>query len=151
MKIPTIIRYYIKRIESLSLNEAKTTLIELGFHKIGSGCESVVYSRKGFEWVIKLTYSPHAANSIDTIRKNPSDKHFAFGESFPTTHDEFFIVIQKKVTPLKFEWTDKKASKRFDKWIKMIEKKFPNISDLIKDNVGTVNGRMVCLDWCDNG
>jgi hypothetical protein len=144
--IPTIIRYYVKRIESLSLRNAKVALIKLGFDQIGYGCESYVFSRKGFEWVIKLTYDPHNGNSINTIKKNPSDKHFAIGESFDTTHGDFFIVVQKKLAPNKYEWNDEK----FKKWVKMIERKFPTISDLIKENAGMINGRLVCIDWVDN-
>lgn len=144
--IPTIIRYYVKRIESLNLNSAKNTLSKLGFDLIGHGCESYVYSRKGFEWVIKLTHNPHSGNSINTIKRNPSDKHFAIGESFDTTHGCFFIQVQKKLAPNKYEWNDKK----FKKWVKMIEKKFPFIDDLIKENAGMVNGRLVCIDWVDN-
>jgi hypothetical protein len=144
--IPTIIRYYIKRIESLSLDNAMDTLLKLGFNLIGSGCESYVYSRKGFEWVIKLTYDPHCGNSINTIKKNPSDKHFAIGESFPTTHGEFFIVVQRKLDPNKYNWDHKK----FKKWVKMLGKKFPFITDIITDNAGMVNGRLVCIDWVDN-
>lgn len=143
--IPTIIRYYVKRIESLSLDSAASTLIKLGFDLIGSGCESYVYSRKGFEWVIKLTHDPHSGNSVDTITRNPSDKHFAIGESFVTTHGDFFIQVQRKLAPNKYNWDDKK----FKKWVNMIEKKFPFISDLIKENAGMVNGRLVCIDWVD--
>jgi len=145
--IPTIIRYYVKRIESLSLHNAKATLIKLGFNQIGHGCESYVYSRKGFEWVSLITHNPHSGNSINTIKKNPSDKHFAIGESFPTTHGDFFIQVQKKLAPNKYEWDDKK----FKKWVKMMGRKFPSITDIIKENAGMVNGRLVCIDWVDNG
>lgn len=144
--IPTIIRYYIKRIESLELYDARTTLVKLGFDQIGSGSESYVYSRKGFEWVIKLTHDPHRGNSPDTIKNNPSDKHFAIGESFPTTHGDFFIQVQKKLAPNKYHWNHLK----FKKWVKMMEKKFPFVSDLICENAGMTNGRLVCIDWVDN-
>jgi hypothetical protein len=144
IKPPSVVMFHVNKIYDLNLNQAKTYLRKNGFYQIGSGCESVVFSRDGFEYVIKLTYCPHRGNSVDNIRNIPSPKHFVPGWSFEG--DSFFIVVQRKIKESPYHW----GHKRYTNFLKMIKKKFPTVSDVCEFNCGLDNGTMKCFDWTDS-
>jgi hypothetical protein len=148
-KPPSVVMFHINKIYdlNLTLTQAKNYLVNNGFYQIGSGCESVVYSRKGFEFVIKLTYSPHSGNSVDNIRNIPSLKHFVPGWSFDG--ENFFIVVQKKVKENPHTWNSN-TYKRYKNFVKMLKKKFPTVDDVCAFNCGIENGVIKCFDWTDS-
>lgn len=147
--IPTIVKYIVNRIyfsnsvDSYGYDEFLRKVLK--FDRIGAGCEANVYSRNGFEYVIKIVYDPHAGNNSSSHGKSPNPKHFVEGYTFELPNDNY-IVVQKKVITKKGLWRDKK----YNKFRKFLGKKFPNISDVIGDNCGYLNGRLVCFDWVDN-
>jgi hypothetical protein len=144
MELNSIILYHIRKIKDLDYRSARNYLNKR-FSVIGSGQESVVFSRKGFDYVIKLQHNPF--NNSGTKVDIPDSVHF-----IPTKVIEcrsFNIIIQKKVdhTVCGKYYT---YQKRFEKFRLFMEKKF-SVSDIHDENVGIVNGRMVVFDWCYRG
>ena len=101
---PQDIRPYVESIEQSGFKGSKVMLVydvpqetidylkSKGFTKIGSGCESVVYSKEGFEYVIKIVYDAFTYSG----NKTPFDSiHFAKSKSFPT--NSILLTVQEKV------------------------------------------------------
>lgn len=139
MKINSLIRYHIEKLRNLYLDEAKEYLSNNGFKMIGSGCESVVYSKKGFEYVIKLNYCPFSNTGIHV--DIPSDKHFAKYLTFTTSFGH--LIIQEKCEVLKYRDRNITNFKKFRKWV---EAKY-SVSDIHFENVGVINGRFLVIDY----
>jgi RIO-like serine/threonine protein kinase len=141
MKLNSLVIYHVNKLSTLEFEDARDYLISVGFNQIGSGCESVVYSRKGFDYVIKLHYSPFTFSGMK--RDIPSEKHFV-----PTVvfrRNDFNIVIQKKVEHTvcaKYE----KFAKRYKEFVKRMEKTY-QVSDIHDENVGVIKGRFWIFDW----
>lgn len=141
MNINSAMLYVIDRIQNLTFRNAMNWMVEHNFTRCGSGCESVVYTRDGFDYVIKIQYSAFTLSGVKV--DNPSPKHFM--ETEVVYCEDFNIIIQKKVTPLDdlmhIPWT------AFEKFKDFILRKFPNVTDVHCGNCGLLNGRMVVIDW----
>ena len=141
MKINSLIRYHVEKLKNLSLYGAKEYLARNQFHCIGSGCEAVVYSRKGFDYVIKLHYSPFSNSGVD--KGIPSDKHFANQIAYKVSYGN--IIIQEKCDSV-VRINIKKHGINFKKFRRWVEEKY-KVSDIHTDNVGIRNGKFVVFDW----
>jgi hypothetical protein len=145
MKLNSLIRYHINKLIKLDYYKAIDYLQNKGFNMIGSGCESVVFSRKGFDYVIKLQHSPFSQSGTD--RDIPDDNHFASTKVFKG--NGMNIIIQEKVE----HTVNKHYSKyitRFRKFRSFVEKNF-GVSDIHDENVGIIRGRMIVFDWTFGG
>ena len=150
MKLNSLILYHVKNLLKISndsnspntiRNISKNYLLSKGFDKIGSGCESVVYSKEGFDYVIKIVYDPFTYSG----NKKPLDSiHFARTRSFTT--NSIIITIQEKVDKVVGFGCVANLRKRYDKFYKFMEKKY-DISDVHEENVGLIKGRMVVFDY----
>ena len=141
MKLNSLIRYHVNKLIKLDYHKANQYLVNKGFINIGSGCESIVYSRKGFDYVIKLQFSPFTQTGMD--RDIPSDNHFAATEVFKGNNMN--IIIQEKVEHTVCSQYDKYIT-RFRKFRSFVEKNF-GVSDIHDENVGIIRGKMIVFDW----
>lgn len=141
MKMNSLIQYHIKNISSMTRYDAMHYLSEKRFDQIGSGCESVVYSRKGCEYVIKLCHDPfyNSGNTMDI----PDLKHFANRIVIKTEH--FSIVVQEKVNEM-VSANYCRYSNRFKVFSRWVRSKY-KVRDIHDNNVGLVRGRFVVIDW----
>lgn len=146
MKLNSVLKYLISKLSMMeSCDEAGKFLTKNHFVRIGSGCESIVYSRDGFDYVIKLVFDSHFDSGGDHIQSMPSEKHFA--ESFLVKGFYIPIIIQKKLTPLE---DMKKYPLRMGHFRRFISKNWPNISDIASYNIGMdQHGKMYVYDWSD--
>lgn len=137
--------FHVRKLMKLSFNDSKEYLIKNGFTNIGSGCESVVYSKKGFEYVIKLQHD--AFNCSGTKEEIPCSKHFADQLVFDHfTNDMIKIVIQEKVDKVVGNISNWNRNKNFHKFVAFVEKKF-RIGDTHEGNIGIKNGKFLVFDW----
>lgn len=136
--------FHVRKLMKLSFYNSKEYLIKNGFDKIGSGCESVVYSKKGFEYVIKLQHD--AFTYSGTKEEIPCSKHFADQLVFDSANDMIRIVIQEKVDKVVVNTPNWKSDKNFHKFVAFVEKKF-RIGDAHEGNIGIKNGRFIVFDW----
>jgi RIO-like serine/threonine protein kinase len=124
----------------MSCEDAKEYLESMGFSIIGKGRESVVYSKKGFEYVIKL-------QTWQKTKRVLCDKHFANQVTFNS--DSFNVIVQEKCEKFELPYPYIETSKPYKKWQKFklfIEKKF-DVGDLYDFNMGLRNGKLVSIDW----
>jgi hypothetical protein len=139
MKLNSLVMYHVKKILGMSKDDAKNYLTDNGFSRIGHGEESIVYSRKGFEYVIKIQYEAFH-NSGTNADEVPSDKHFVPTMVF--RGDKFNIIVQKKCDDRRVDYFDK----RYQKFQRFVRDKF-SVSDIHEKNVGLIKGRMYVFDW----
>lgn len=127
------------------IEKAYKYLKSKGFDKIGRGCESDVYSRKGYEYVIKIQ------RSYGGLKKVPCDKHFANLKFFKGEHG-FNVMVQEKCEGFKIDEyptgsvPETKVYKKWKKFSKFLQNKF-DVSDTQDFNMGLKNGRLVSIDW----
>jgi hypothetical protein len=149
MKLNSVLTYLVGKLTMLDTTyQAERYLLNNGFSLIGRGCECGVFSRKGFEYVIKVMFDSHYNTDGKHLLKIPSEKHFV--DTLLVDHGNFPIVIQRKVvscegiirykTP---EWY------RMEKFRKFVEKKWTNINDLGDYNIGIDRGQFKVFDWSD--
>ena len=149
MKINSLIQFHINKLLALSsLCKAQEYLMNNGFIRIGCGCESVVYSKVGFEYVIKIQFSAftHSGSKKDI----PSSKHFT--NQVVYKGEVFNVIVQEKIEKVYGDMKgtrDKPIHKRFKKFVEFVEKNF-GVSDIHVDNVGLNKGRFVVFDWTIN-
>ena len=151
MKFNPLILYHIKNLSKFgndpyldkreACNKCQDYLVLKGFKRVGSGCESVVYSKKGFEYVIKIVYDPFEHSGS----KEPLNAfHFANSKSFKTR--TIHIVIQEKVMPLD-DWNNKPfPNAKIKAFRKFMVKKY-GVGDLHSGNIGIIKGRLVVFDY----
>lgn len=150
MKLNSVVTYLIGQLSLIKdVYDAETYLTKKGFTTIGRGCESIAFSRSGFEYVIKIMFDSHYKTDGRHVRDIPSDKHFTDTLLIDSGH--FPIVIQKKViccsAVIKYrspEW------RRLEKFIVFIEKKWGHINDLSDSNIGMDRGQFKIFDWSDS-
>jgi len=141
MKLNSLILFHVRNIKNLHYTDARNYLLNKGFNQIGSGCESVVYSRKGFDYVIKLQSNAFSESGMHS--DIPDSVHFIPTKVIKTSR--FNIIIQQKVEHTVGTYY-KKYQRRYQKFRNFMEKKF-NCSDIHDHNIGIVRGRMVVFDW----
>ena len=142
MKLPKIFSWILTRLNSCyNTCEAQKLLEKLSFEVIGSGMESYVYSRKGFEYVIKIQYDSHYNNPLSQVQVTKNNPLFA--ESFAVLLNGFPVDIKKKLQPL----TGKDINKKVRSFIRKFKKQFPCDNDISIDNVGMSNGSIKAYDW----
>jgi hypothetical protein len=148
MKINSVVTYLINELKAIhNPFMAEAYLQRRGFNVIGRGCESIAFSRSGFEYVIKVMFDSHYKTNGRHVRDIPSDKHFTDTLLIDSGH--FPIVIQKKVVCCSRMRYNTPAFRRLKKFIKFIENKWPNINDLSKNNIGMDRGQFKIFDWSD--
>ena len=144
MKFNSILLFHIRKLRNLSFYNAEKYLIKNDFIKIGCGCESVVYSKRGFDYVIKLQFSPFGnSGSKEDI---PHPKHFANQQVFEG--HGYNLIIQEKVDKLpKGVHTCKHPlEKRYNKFVAFLENTF-RVGDTHSGNIGYKNGKFIIFDW----
>ena len=141
MKLNSLILFHVRNIKNLSYTDARNYLLNKGFKQIGSGCESVVYSRKGFDYVIKLQSDAFSDSAMHS--DIPDSVHFVPTKVIEAK--EFNIIIQEKVEHTVGTYY-RKYSKRYSKFRKFMEEKF-KCTDIHDENIGILKGRMVVFDW----
>ena len=145
MKLNSVTTFIVNKIIGMSYEDATEYLESMGFSIIGRGCESVVYSKKGFEYVIKL-------QTWQKPKSVPCDKHFANQVMFDggaNGNYEFNVIVQEKcvsIKPAGFKEATSPLYKRCEKFKKFLENKF-NVWDIHDFNMGIRNGRLVSIDW----
>lgn len=146
MKLNSVTRFLVEKILKMSEDNAYEYLKNRGFDLIGKGSESYVYSRKGFEYVIKIQ---HNYGGYVKVKHVPCDKHFANQEYFHGK--EFNVIIQEKCERFTIgdRWDHTYNHTLFNRWrrfSKFLQDKF-NVGDTHDFNMGTKNGRLVSIDW----
>lgn len=139
MQLNSLVMYHVKKLIELDHDEAKNYLCDNGFTRIGSGMESVVYSRKGFEYVIKIQYDPF--NNSGMHHNVPNEKHFVPTLVFKGK-GKVNIIVQTKCDKGRVDYFDQ----NYQKFHRFVRDKF-KISDIHEGNVGTIKGRMYVFDW----
>jgi RIO-like serine/threonine protein kinase len=148
MKLNSVTMFLVnKLLQMTDIEKAYEYLESKGFNVIGRGCESTVYSRKGYEYVIKIQ------RSYNEIKEVPCDKHFANLQYFKGNH-EFNVMIQEKCEKFKvdlwpFETSERmetKIYKKYVKFVKFLHNKF-DVCDTHDFNMGLKNGKLVSIDW----
>lgn len=139
-----------------------------GFRKIGCGCESVVFSSDGADYVIKVTDNDSVFSTSGT-----KDEHIHMHDrgDFADTkvfrvHDKFFVTIQEKmdetvhsrIKRLNFMMKHgtigikrgnamiTTLARRCSRLVNKLEGRH-NIGDLHRDNVGIVGNSLKVIDW----
>lgn len=142
MKLNSAMLYIIDGLKQCdNWASAKKYLVSKKFICIGAGCESIVFSRPGFEYVIKIQYSPF--RSSGTFSEIPSVKHFL--EFYLERGEDFNIIIQPKIQKLDFD-NYGESLRKFRKFSSWVENKF-KVSDVHGGNVGSYRGKMMVFDW----
>jgi hypothetical protein len=134
----------VRKLQELSLHNAQQYLIKNNFTKIGSGCESVVFSKKGFDYVIKLQYD--AFTYSGTKKEIPCEKHFTKQLVFNHSTDTISIIIQEKVDQVVVNTRNWRSNKRFHKFVEFVERRF-YVGDTHEGNIGIKNGKFLVFDW----
>ena len=144
MKFNSILLFHIRKLSKLSYYNAEKYLIKNDFIKIGSGCESVVYSKRGFDYVIKLQFSPFGNSGSKSDIPHP--KHFANQQVFEG--DDYNLIIQEKVNklPKNVHSHNHPMQKKFSKFVAFLENTF-HVGDTHAGNIGYKNGKFVIFDW----
>lgn len=152
MKLPSLVMYHVRKIVSMSTYEARDYLKKAGFKQIGCGCESVVFSREGFDYVIKIQFSPfynsptNKDNHDESKTIVPNEHAFVKTWVFQGINP---IIVQEKVEhTIEDKWND--YAGKFRKYVKKARALY-NIQDLHEGNVGVIRGRLVIFDWCLSG
>lgn len=144
-------QYYVSKLAvTHTAQEARDKLTNWGFVLIGSGSESDVYSRTGFDYVIKVMRKSHYGLGAEVIRNLPCEKHFA--KSFVyDTNGLHKIIIQEKLERVSLPIANAKIN-NLDDFFTMIGRKFPKVEDIAYYNVGKRrDGRYQVIDCCING
>jgi len=147
-KLNCVFKWILKNLSNAAdMGEAQSFLKRAHFVKIGSGCEANVFSRKGFDYVIKIVHRPHYQNSISLIQDTPPLSHFV--ESFLVdTIGGFRVILQKKIDIEPKKGRDGWAMlTRFEACLRKNSKCVPFLSDVIYDNMGFDKNKPVLLDW----
>lgn len=150
MKINSLILFHIRKLVNLSYYPAIEYMIANHFTQIGSGCESVVFTKKGFDYVIKLQHSPFFNTNSST--EVPCTKHFANQKAFAWEKgggSACKIIVQEKVDQVfgSIPYLDRKPMiKKFSAFTKFLKDKF-EVRDTHDGNIGLIKGRFVVFDW----
>lgn len=139
MKLNSVTTFLVNKIITMDIKESYDYLKSIGYEVIGCGAESTVFSRKGYEYVIKIQRSR-------SIKHVLSDIHFANQKTFEG--ENFNVIVQEKCEKFVAEWNipDTPEYKRWDKFQKFLYNKF-NVIDRHDFNMGLKNGRLVSIDW----
>lgn len=141
MKLPTIIHYHIDKIKNLDYTNAKRYMAK-HFTHIGDGAESECYSRKGFDYVIKLYISYHEDGRKDT---NPNETYFL--SHVHLQFENFAVIVQHKIESYGgLRKIPDKLHERVRKFQQLVIQKFPQF-DLHNGNIGIFRGRLFYYDW----
>lgn len=110
-----------------------------GIHKIGSGCESIVYSNDDLDYVIKYQHSPFTFSGAK--KEVPSTIDFApqvvfKGKGYTN------IIIQVKCIVGHMVYTHLGLMD----FINRVEREY-SIGDTHEGNIGILDGRLVVIDW----
>ena len=143
-RLPSVAMFHVRKMQNMDYNTARQYLRNNNFYLLGEGCEAYVYTRSGFEYVIKVLHDPHPGNPIVEEKEIPSLKHFIPAYGFEAV--DYHIVVQKKIKPSPYNWT----SKKYNRFSAMLSKKFPRVSDTLDFNCGLENGTLKCFDWCES-
>lgn len=147
MKLNTLVMYHVRKLMALnSYRKAYDYLTNAGFDEIGSGCESKVYSRKGFEYVIKIKiqFNPFECSAIHD-EDVPNEKHFASMAIFKS--QAFNVIVQQKCETTVDKMWRKFDIRKFNKYSEKMEQKY-KVQDVHAGNVGIIKGRFIIIDWC---
>lgn len=145
MKLNSVTRFLVEKLLKMTDTDDVYKFLESrGFDIIGKGSESTVYSRKGYEYVIKIQRN----YCYVKVKYVPCDKHFANQEYF---HGKGFnVIVQEKCEKFSAgEWPFDNSNilyKRWMKFAKFLNDKF-NVYDTHAFNMGIKNGRLVSIDW----
>ncbi len=152
--INSAIKFYLSKLTAENVSNphvARRMLMEWGFDYIGGGCESFVFTRKGWGMVIKIWYNPHFKAGAEVFQQNQPKSFFA--DTLCIAANGFNIVLQPKMEVIEKILYDRKASEKrfgrkhtYERFYEAIREKFP-VGDLGAQNVGYLNGRIVAFDW----
>lgn len=146
MKLNSVTRFLVNKLIKMDNKEDAYEYLEsMGFDRIGMGSESTVYSRKGYDYVIKI-------QRYGGIKRVPCNTHFANQESFEGKN--FNVIVQEKCEKFVVDkWPHNSNDnietvtyKRWKKFSKFLSDNF-KVYDNHDFNMGIKKGRLVSIDW----